>query len=72
MPRKSDPAREPVHALPTPIAVNVRLPADLHARLVRLAAQEYRSLNRQLIVLIQEALDARERQKPAREGTEAE
>jgi hypothetical protein len=44
------------------IAVNVRFPADLHKRLTQLATKEYRSLNRQVMVLIQEALDARESQ----------
>jgi hypothetical protein len=54
--------REPVRGQYL-IAVNVRFPADLHKRLTQLATKEYRSLNRQVIVLIQEALDAREGQE---------
>jgi hypothetical protein len=44
-------------------SVNVRLPVDLHERLVQLAAKEYRSLNRQMLVLVQEALAERQRRQ---------
>jgi hypothetical protein len=53
--------REPIRASAT-VAVNVRLPVELHARLVQLAAKEYRSLNRQMLVLMQEALAGRQHQ----------
>lgn len=53
---------ESPRATPT-VAINVRLPTDLHARLVQLAASEYRSLNRELLALIQEALNERERRQ---------
>jgi hypothetical protein len=52
-----------MHEPPQPsaiVAVNVRLPAELHARLVQLAAKEYRSLNRQMLALMEEALAERE------------
>jgi hypothetical protein len=60
-PGKETAMREPVRAAAT-VAVNVRLPIDLHERLVQLAAREYRSLNREMLVLVQEALAERERQ----------
>ncbi len=71
MSRSTQSIREPIRASAT-IAVNVRLPVDLHERLVQLAAKEYRSLNRQMLVLIQEALDARDHVHQRRTETEAE
>lgn len=39
---------------------NVRLPDDLHARLKKLAAHEHRSLNSQIVALLERAVrDAR-------------
>jgi hypothetical protein len=71
MPRTPQSIREPIRATAT-VAVNVRLPVELHERLVQLAAKEYRSLNRQMLVLMQEALEARERPQQERAGAEAE
>lgn len=42
-----------------PIPVMTRIPRDLHAILKELAAQENRSLNAQIITLLQEAITQR-------------
>jgi hypothetical protein len=71
MSRSNQSIREPIRASAT-LAVNVRLPVDLHERLVQLAAKEYRSLNREMLMLIQEALDARDRAQQRRSETQVE
>lgn len=38
------------------IAITLRLPDDLHARLVDLAQREHRSLNGQLVALLDQAI----------------
>lgn len=42
-------------------SLTLRLPNALHAQLAALATQEVRSLNAQIVVLLQEALAARKR-----------
>ena len=39
------------------VRIGLRLPADLHARIVELARQEQRSLNGQLVYLLRKSLD---------------
>lgn len=39
--------------------INLRLPDDLHERLKELAEQDRRSINNQLVVLIEQELDRR-------------
>jgi predicted HicB family RNase H-like nuclease len=71
MPRSKQPSQEPIRASAT-IAVNVRLPVDVHERLVQLAAKEYRSLNREMLMLIQEALEARAQAQQPRSESQVE
>jgi hypothetical protein len=42
------------------VAINLRMPRDLHARLTRLAAGEGRSLNGQIVWLLEQATPERE------------
>jgi predicted HicB family RNase H-like nuclease len=42
------------------VRMTVRLPDDLHARVTQSAAKDRRTLNAQMIVLIESALAARE------------
>ena len=39
------------------VRIGLRLPADLHVRIVELARQEQRSLNGQLVYLLRKSLD---------------
>lgn len=39
----------------------LRLPAELHAELVKLADEDMRSLNAEIIVILREAIEARRR-----------
>lgn len=50
---------------------NIRLPEDVRAIVERLAAQEYRSLNNQIIVLLREALVRRGELAPAADQSPA-
>lgn len=44
--------------------LNVRLPDDLHARLVRLAETDHRSLNSEIVHMLAEAVDERDARDP--------
>ncbi len=44
------------------VNASLRLPAALHARIKALADRERRSLHAQILVLLEEALDARDEQ----------
>ncbi len=46
------------------IKTNIYLPAALHAQLQALARQERRSLNSQMVWLLEQAVAAREKEKP--------
>jgi hypothetical protein len=46
------------------IKTNIYLPAALHARLQALARQERRSLNSQMVWLLEHAVAAREKEQP--------
>ena len=39
--------------------ITIRLPEQLHAEIVKLAAEDLRSLNSELVKLLQEAVEAR-------------
>lgn len=41
-----------------PVPVMVRLPADLHAKIKRLAEIERRSMNSEIIILLESAIEA--------------
>ena len=43
--------------MPTNTEVHVRLPTDLHAALVKLAREEARSLNGQIVYLLRKAIE---------------
>lgn len=43
--------------------VSVRFPEDLHTRIARSAEEDRRSVNSQILALIETALDARDRSK---------
>jgi hypothetical protein len=43
----------------TEVKVTIRLPAGLHAQLVDVAQLDQRSMNREIIVLLEEALEKR-------------
>lgn len=45
--------------------ITVRMPADLHAALVRLAEEESRTLNGQIVYLLRQAVRAHPRERPA-------
>ena len=45
--------------------LTVRLPADLHRRLVELARRDRRSLNGEVVVLLERAADRAERREQA-------
>jgi excisionase family DNA binding protein len=47
-------------------ALTLRLPDELHARLVELAAREHRDLTHQIIALLEEGIDYRALTDPAR------
>lgn len=44
-----------------PVNFTVRLPADLHNKLVKLADREVSSLNREIIIAVRNHLDANRR-----------
>ena len=46
------------------IKLTIRMPASLHRRLVELARRDRRSLNGELVFLLERAADRAERQKP--------
>jgi len=48
------------------VKTQLRLPGDLHEAIKRLAEQELRSLNAQIITLLREAMAARARQEVQR------
>lgn len=50
------------------IPVTFRLPAKVKERIERLAEQERRSMNEQMVYLLEQALFALEPQKPAANG----
>lgn len=41
--------------------ITIRIPADLHDKLIKLAEQDTRSLNGEIIALLKEAVTAREK-----------
>jgi hypothetical protein len=41
--------------------LTIRIPSDLHAELVKLAKEDARSLNSEVLVLLREALQARKK-----------
>ncbi len=43
--------------------ITIRIPTDVHALLIRLAAQDTRSLNGEIITLLREAIAKREGKK---------
>lgn len=61
-PKRSTP---PPHLVP----LVARLPAAIHAAVQAMAAQDRRSLNAELITLLEEAMAAREYEAQARAGT---
>lgn len=48
--------------------LNVRMPADLHERVKRQAGRDMRSLNLEILWLLQRGLDAIERDQQAESG----
>lgn len=42
------------------VRTNLRIPEELYEQIKQLAAKEYRSINAQMIALLQEALDNRQ------------
>jgi hypothetical protein len=48
-----------------PVSINLRLPADLHAALKRLADKQTRSLNRQIVHYLRDAVEREEGPKKA-------
>ncbi len=53
---------------PATIKTNIYLPAPLHAQLQALARQERRSLNSQIVWMLEHALAAREKERPNATG----
>jgi hypothetical protein len=43
--------------------ITLRLPSDVHDEITRLAEQDVRSLNAEILVLLREAIAARQRQR---------
>jgi hypothetical protein len=46
--------------MPDPLSIHLRLPRDLHQRVREAADREHRSLNAQLITLVERALSQEE------------
>lgn len=44
--------------------ITIRIPPDLHAQLVKLSAQDIRSLNSEIIALLREAIERRQIKHP--------
>ena len=47
----------------TTIAIGVRISPDLHSQLIELAFLEHRSINREIVQLIEEAIQSRQQQQ---------
>lgn len=54
--------------MPETVRTDLRLPADLHAEVVRLAQESERSMNGQLVWLLRQALDNRTTLAPREEN----
>jgi hypothetical protein len=54
---------------PERVVLNLRLPADLHAEVKRIAEREDRSLNAQIIRFLREAADRYQASRPTADDT---
>lgn len=54
------------------VALTVRLPGTVHAEISTEADQDRRSINKEIVALVEEALASRRRRKAQRKGTAEE